>query len=107
MNTYKLSIMKERNICLWDIQQRSLNSKEVREGFPEEVKLMVRSSGWKGVSDVKEVRNRQVNTCKGGGEDEGRPKWLGAKGKEENGRRWCGDQIMVELFRSYGFWSLF
>lgn len=47
---------------------------EVREDFPEEVKLMVRSSGWKGISDIKEIRNRQVSACKGGKESERTPR---------------------------------
>ena len=78
--------MKERNICFWDIQQRSLNNMEVREDFPEEVKLMVRSSGWKGIGDIKEARNRQVSACRGGKESERTPKRLEAEGKRRKVR---------------------
>lgn len=84
----KISIMKERNICFWDTQQRSLSSMEVKEDFPEEVKLVVRSSEWKGLSDIKGIRNRQVSACKGGKESERTPNRPEAEGKKEKGRGW-------------------
>lgn len=69
--------------------------KEVREGLPEEVKLTMRFSGWKGVSDIKEVRNRQISTCKGR-----KRKWrktCGAGDRAERGMVGddAGDQVMI------------
>lgn len=78
--------MKERTVVS-EIRNKGIwiacEYKKIRESFPEEVKLMVRYSGWKGVGVVKEVKNIQVNTCKGR-KRKGR-KTNGIGGREQRG----------------------